>query len=160
VRGDDPLQIQLEPARQFPACQSSSDCVSLKGWPSRFCFQRVRGVKVTAQGNDIDYGQPWFVIQTPAGKRGIQHAAGRLWGSLPFDEDVWSATRYSETDFRDPAGLLVIDARGQNASGEHWRVFGHAFETVSYRKVSPGYTSVLDKVLDSACIQPWRMQQR
>lgn len=41
-----------------------SDCVSLKGWPSMFCLQRVRRVKVTAHGNDIDYGQRWFVIQT------------------------------------------------------------------------------------------------
>lgn len=91
VQHDDTLEIKLEPARPFRTCQSSPDCVSLKGWPSRFCFQRVRGVKVTAQVNDIDYGQRLFVVQRPAGKCVIQHAAGGMWGSwLPFDEDVWS----------------------------------------------------------------------
>jgi hypothetical protein len=147
--------IKLEPALQFRTCRSSSDCVSLKGWPSRFCFEKVHGVKVTAQGHDIDYGQRWFVIQTPAGKRGIQHGAGAMWSfGLPFDQDVWAATQYSETDYRDPDGFLIIDARGQNTSGEHWRVLGHAFETASYDKVSTEYTGVLDKVLDSACVLP------
>jgi hypothetical protein len=155
VQGDETLQIKLEPARQFPACRSSSDCVSLKGWPSRFCCQRVHGVKRTAQGNDIDYGQRWFVIQTPAGKRGIQHGAGVMWSfGLPFDEDVWSATQYSETDYRDPDGLLVIDARGQNANGECWRVLGHFGETAAYRKVTQDRAGLLDKVLDSACALP------
>jgi len=153
VQGDETLAIQLAPAGQFRMCQSSSDCVSLKGWPSRFCFQKVHGVKVTAQGNDIAYGQRWFVIQTPAGKRGIQHGAGGMWSfGLPFDEDVWSATEYSETDYRDPDGFLIIDARGQNASGEHCRVLGHFGETASYRKVQAQDAGLLDKVLDSACV--------
>jgi hypothetical protein len=153
VQRDDTLQIKLEPARQFPACRSSSDCVSLKGWPSRFCFQRVHGVKVTAQGNDIDYGQRWFVIQTPAGKRGFQHGAGGMWSfGLPFDEDVWSATEYIETDYRDPEGFLIIDARGQNVNGECLHVLGHFGETASYRKVSQDQAGLLDKVLDSACV--------
>jgi hypothetical protein len=155
VQRDDTLEIKLEPARVFQACQSSSECVSLKGWSSRFCFQRARGVKVTAQGNDIDYGQRWFLIQTPGGKRGIQHAAGGMWGSgLPSDQDVWSAVQYGETDFSGPDGLLIIDARGKSASGEYWRVLGHFGETASYRKIQAQDAGLLDKVLDSACVQP------
>jgi len=155
VQRDDTLQIKLEPARLFLACRSSADCVSLKGWPSRFCFQRVRGVKVTAQGNDIDYGQRWFVIKTPAGKRVIQHGAGGMWSfGLPFDQDVWSATQYSETDYRDPDGFLIIDARGKNVNGECWRVLGHFGETASYRKVPAQQAGLLDKVLDSTCVKP------
>ena len=127
-----------------------------EGRPSRFCFQKGSyGVTVTAQGNDIDYGQRWFVIQTPAGKRGIQHGAGGMWSfGLPFDEDVWSATEYIETDYRDPEGFLIIDARGQNVNGECWHVLGHFGETASYRKVSQDQAGLLDKVLDSACALP------
>jgi hypothetical protein len=78
-----------------------------------------------------------------------------MWSfGLPFDEDVWSATQYSETDYRDPDGLLVIDARGKNANGECWRVLGHFGETAAYRKVTQDQAGLLDKVLDSACALP------
>lgn len=123
MQRDDTRQIKLEPARQFPACRSSSDCVSLKDWPSRFWLQRVHGVKVTAQGNDIDYGQRWYLIQTPPGKRGIQ------------------------TDYRDPEGFLVIDARGQSADGECWRLLGQLGETASYSEVTQDQAGLLDKLL-------------
>ncbi len=163
VQGDETLQIKLEPARPIRACKSSSECVSLKAFLGTFCFQRVQGVKATKQVNDVDYGARVFLMQTPTGKVGIQHGSGPMWGSgLPFDEDVWSAAEYSETDYRDPDGLLIIDARGQSASGERWRVLGHAFETAAYRKVTQDQAGLLDKVLDSACVLPrprWTQQR-
>src|SRR5580700_6342472 len=42
VQRDDTLQIRLGAARRFPACQSSSACVSLQGL-STFCLHGVRG---------------------------------------------------------------------------------------------------------------------
>ena len=128
------LEVKLDPAPQLKACPSSASCVSLKVFLSTFCLPRVRAVSVTAQVNDIDYGQRLFLIKTPGGRKGIQHAAGAMWGAgLPVDEDVWSAVEYRETDYRDPEGFLVIDARGKNSNGECWRVLGHAFETHQHR---------------------------
>jgi len=121
---------------------------------SEFCLPKIRGITVTGQHNDIDYGQRQFLLQIPTGRKGIQHAAGPLWGSgLPLDEDVWSAVEYSETDYRDLEGFTVLDARGRSSSGECWRVLRRAFETASYRKVSPDEASLLDKVLDRVCLR-------
>jgi hypothetical protein len=77
-----------------------------------------------------------------------------LWPVPPFDQDVWSAIQYSETDYSEPDGFRIIDARGKNTNLEYWRVLGHFGETASYRKVSRNETGLLDKVLDSACVLP------
>ena len=87
--------------------------------------------------------------------RQIQHAAGPMWGAgLPRDEDVWSSVEYSETDYRDLEGFLIIDSRGKNADGEYWRVLGRTFETASYRKLAKDEAAVLDKVLNGVCLRP------
>jgi hypothetical protein len=158
VEQDATVEVKIDPAPPLKACPSSASCLSLKGFMSTFCLPKVRGVSVTAQGNDVDYGQRLFLIQTPRGKQGVQHAAGPMWGSgLPLDEDVWSAVEYHETDYRDLEGFLVIDARGKASNGQCWRVLGHAFETASYRKLSADEASLLDKVLDGVCL---RLQPR
>lgn len=159
VERDATVEVKLDPAPQLKACPSSANCLSLKGFMSAFCLPKIRGVNVTAQSNDIDYGQREFVIQTLGGRKGIQHAAGPMWGAgLPLDDEVWSSVEYHETGYRDVEGFQVIDARGKTSNGECWRVLGHAFETASYRKLSADEVSLLDKVLDGVCLrlQPWK----
>jgi hypothetical protein len=141
-------------APRMNICVSSSTCLTLKGFPSTFCLPQVAGVKVTRQANDVDYGQRFFWFRTPRGKIGIQHASGPMWsGGLPFDQDVWSARRYSERSYVDPQGLAVNDARGQSPDGTYWRLLGHAFETAAYRNVAEQDTRLLNEVLDGACIE-------
>lgn len=158
IERDATVEVKLDPAPPLKACPSSARCLSIECFMSAFCLPKVRGVSVTEQGNDSDYAQRQFVIQTPSGSKGIQHAAGPMWGSgLPLDEDVWSAVEYRETDYRDLEGFLVIDARGKASNGECWRILGHAFETASYRKLPADEASLLDKVLDGVCL---RLQPR
>ncbi len=151
------ITIALAPAPRAKACGQPSRCMSLEGFHACFCLPRIRGVKVSAQGNDVDYGQRLFQVKTRNGTVAIQHAAGGMWGSgLPFNEDVWSASEYSEKTWVDDKGFFIIDARGKSANGRCWRVLGHAFETASYRNVPEQDTVLLDRVLDGACVKPVR----
>ena len=157
LTGDVTLAVALDgPTSPLQQCGACTNCVPLEGSRGVLCLPRVRGVHVSALGNDIDYGKRWFWIKTRTGKKtGIQHAAGGMWGSgLPFDEDVWSAREYRETDYRDASGLRVIDARGKNADGTCWRMLGKFGETASYRNVPAEDTPLLDEVLDGATVRP------
>jgi hypothetical protein len=138
-------------------CNGSASCVSLKYFGSAFCLPKIRGVKISKQGNDVDYGCRSFWIATPGGKVAVQHGSGPMWGNgLPFNEDVWASTEYNETAYQDREGVLVVDARGKTADGKCWRVLGHAFETVSYRRLTAQDAAVLDRVIDGACVKPTR----
>jgi hypothetical protein len=70
----------------------------------------------------------------------------------PSDELDWSAQNYVETSYRDPEGFLIIDARGKDIDGKCWHVLGHVFETAAYQNVPEEETSLLDRVLDGACV--------
>jgi hypothetical protein len=155
-----PVKIVLDgPAPLFRECNASSRCLSLGGFHSTFCLPRIKGVKVSNQGNDVDYGQRFFWTATAAGRVGIQHASGPMWGDgLPFNEQVWSAKDYTETTYRDRDGFWIIDVRVTSSYGLHWRLLGHAFETAEYRALPDGSTTLLDKVLDGACITPTRFE--
>ena len=150
------------PAPFAKECGPRPSCSSLRYFGSAFCLPKIHGVNVSKQGNDIDYGQRSFWITTSAGKVGVQHAAGPMWGSgLPLDEQVWSATEYTETSYRDREGLLITDARGKSIDGKRWRDLGHAFESASYRGVSEQQAVLLDRVLDGACVKPtWFPEHR
>jgi hypothetical protein len=148
------VEVQLDPiANSLRTCQTSADCRSLNGFMSEFCLPTVPGIKATQQRNDLDYGQRLYLIQTATGRKRIQHAAGPMWSGLPLDEDVWSAVDYTERDYRDLEGFLIVDARGSTADGKRWRVLGRAFETASYRELSPDEANLLDRVLDGACLR-------
>lgn len=148
------IEVTLKPASPAKPCSLSADCVSLGGFSARFCLPRVRGVRATEPGSDIDYGYRFHGVETPEGEKGIQHAAGPLWGlGLPFDDDVWTSVEYQETDYWDPSGFTVIDARGRTTKGEYWRIVGRVSETASYRRVSREATKLLDQVLDGVCMR-------
>lgn len=155
VSGDGPVTVVLTgPAPQAKACRAVSSCLTIEGFMSAFCLPGIPGVNVGKQSNDIDYGQRFFWVKTQDGQAGIQHAAGGMWGpGLPLDEDVWSARDYMETTYIDREGFSIIDARGKSGDGKCWRVLGHAFETASYRNVSAQDASLLDRVLDGACVK-------
>lgn len=154
----DNLEIVLSgPAPQMKPCTAASRCVSLKYFGSAFCVPGIKGVHVSKQGNDVDYGKRSFWIQSRDGKVGVGHGAGPMWGSgFPFDDDVWSATEYSEAAYQDQEGYLITDARGRDTEGKYWRVLGHAFETISYRDLSEQDARQLNRVIDSVCVQPTR----
>lgn len=150
------LAITLSgPTPQMKPCSASSRCVSLKYFGSAFCLPRIRGVNISKQGNDVDYGCRSYWVATQEGKIVAQHNAGPLWGpGSPLEEEVWSSTEYHETAYQDREGSLVTDARGESTAGKYWRVLGHSFESVSYRGVSAQQAAVLDPVIDGACIEP------
>lgn len=154
VHEDRNLAITLVgPAPRIKECGGFSNCVALKGFGSfsTFCLPKVPGVKISKQGNDIDYGRRLFWVGTDSGKAAIQHAAGGMWGSgLPEDEDLWSARQYTEISYIDREGFGIIDARGKSIDGRCWRVLGHAFETASYRNV-PEQEGVCWTVCSMAC---------
>jgi hypothetical protein len=154
--GEKPLVIILPgPAPQMTPCDGAGRCLSLKYFGSAFCLPKIRGVHVSKEGNDIDYGCRSFWIAMPDGRVGVQHCSGPMWGSgLPADEDVWSAAVYRETAYQDRQGFLITDARGESQYGRCWRVLGHPFEAVEYRGVSARDPAVLDRVIDGACLEP------
>lgn len=155
VAGNATFVIVLEPLPpSVNTCQALAKCLSLGGNLSEFCLPQVRGIRVSGKSSDIDYTQRSFEIKSSIGKRGILHASGPMWGSgLPLNWEVWSATEYSERDYRDLQGFLVLDARGKTITGEYWRVLGRAFETASYKNVSHNEAQLLDLVLDGFCIK-------
>ena len=150
------LSVRMDgPVSQARECGAQSNCYSVKYFGASFCLPKIRGVNVTKQGNDIDYGQRVFWIAAPDGKVGVQLAAGGMWGSgLPLDEEVWTAASYSETDYRDIDGFPIIDARGMSIDGRRWRILGHAFESATYRGVPEQDAVLLDRLLDGACVKP------
>lgn len=146
------LDSSALPAKE---CGNHVSCSSLKYFGSAFCLPRTRGVNVSKQVNDVDYGQRVFWVAGTGGKVGLRHAAGPLWGSgLPLDEQVWDASEYREIDYRDRDGQIIVDARGKSSSGKYWRQLGHSFESAWYRGVSDQDAIVLDRLLDGACVQP------
>jgi hypothetical protein len=155
------LKIAL--ASQVPRmkqCGASFGFVSLNGFMGRFCFPRVRGVNVTKQDNDVDYGMRVFWVATRSEKVAIRHGSGGMWGDgTPFDAEVWSARDYVEKTYSDPEGVNISDARGKSVDGKCWRVLGHAFESASYRNVSEQDAALLDRVLDGARVKRWPIPQ-
>src|SRR5262245_30836714 len=152
------LSIRLDgPAPQAPECGRQSRCSSLDYFGSAFCLPKLPGIKISSQTNDIDYRMRLFWIDASTGKVGVRHGAGPMWGAgLPFDEDVWNATEYKETAYRDRDGFLIVDARGRSPDGKQWRDLGHFFESAAYRGVSQQEAIILDRLLDGVCVQPRR----
>ncbi len=156
VERDASLEIRLQPVdKALDLCSPSASCAPLPESLSEFCLPRVKGVRVGALVSDCDYVVRAFTVRTQAGRRGIGHASGVLWGSgLPHDEDVWSAVEYSETSYRDSRGFPIVDARGKAANGRCWRVLGRFNETAYYRDVPEEAIGLLDKTLDGVCARP------
>ncbi len=160
VERDAAVEIQLESdSGSLHACATSANCLSLKWFLSTFCLPKVRGVKATTQGNDIDYVEREFVIKTPGGTKGIRHGAGPNWGlGIPSDDEVWSSVEYHETNYRDLDGDQVVDARGKASNGEYWRFLARSSESATYYNLSADEAELLDKVLDGVCLR--RQPQR
>ncbi len=158
IREGQGITVTLDGAPlHLPACKPAANCTSLTGFSASFCLPKIAGVKISDQDNDVDYGQRRYLVSTPIGTVGIQHAAGPMWGSgLPLDSDVWAARDYVEVSYIDDEGFSIIDARGQDMDGKCWRLLGHVFETASYRNVPEPDTRLLDRVLNGVCIHPNR----
>lgn len=152
-----PIRITLQSSHDaLPECSKKSSCSSIGGFGCIFCLPHIPGVKISEQGNDIDYGQRIFSVRSNHGQQFIQHAGGPMWGpGIPFDEDVWNSVEYSEKTYRFGAGL-VVDARGQTKSGKFWRYVGRFGESASYRYVDKESATQLDRVLDGLCIREER----
>ena len=148
------IRITLKQSQgTLPVCSQKSPCSSIDGFGCVFCLPHIPGIKISEQGNDIDYGQRIFSVRSNHGRQSIQHAGGPMWGpGIPFDEDVWDSVEYLEKTYRFGAGL-VLDARGQTKSGKLWRIIGRFGETASYREVDKESATQLDRVLDGLCIR-------
>ena len=148
------IRITLKQSQgALPVCSKKFPCSSIGGFGCVFCLPHTPGIKISEQGNDIDYGQRFFSVRSNLGRQSIQHAGGPMWGpGLPYNRDVWDSVEYSEKTYRFGAGL-VVDARGQTRSGKFWRIIGRFGETASYRDVDKESATQLDRVLDGLCIQ-------
>jgi hypothetical protein len=133
-------------------CSNKSSCESIVGFWGIFCLPRLNGIKVSKQGNDVDYGQRFFSVQSKDGLRSIWHGSGPSWDwGMPSNEDVWRSVEYSEQSFQ-VGDYVVVDARGQTSEGKFWRYVGRWGESASYRDVDRESANQLDKVLDGICI--------
>jgi hypothetical protein len=148
------VQIILKQIQgRIPACSSKNLCTSVNGFGNVFCLTGVKGVKISDQVNDIDYGNRIYSVKSKSGRQVMQHAGGPMWGAgLPFDENVWTSIEYSEKTYAN-GSQYVVDARGKSSSGKLWRSIGRFGETASYYDVDHGSATLFDRVLDGMCIQ-------
>lgn len=143
---------RLDNTRPFPTCTATESYVGIDGWGASFRFPKVEGVKVSKQGQDIDYGARSYYVETKKGPRGIRHGSGPLWGlGMPFDSDVWRSVKYEETSY-DFGRQTIVDARGQWRNGQRWRYLGKLGESAAYSDVDDATSKILDKVMDGACL--------
>src|SRR5579862_7921733 len=112
------VRITMQQSRGvLSECSNKIQCTSIEKWGCVFCFPRIKGIKISEQGNDIDYGNRVYSVRSKHGLQGMRHGGGPMWGAgLPFDEDVWDSIKYTEKTYSYGSGF-VIDARGQTKSG-------------------------------------------
>jgi hypothetical protein len=152
--GEVQVTLQSEEARAFPVCSSSAKYDGIDGWGASFQFPRITGVKVNAQGRDIDYGARSYYLDTKTGPKGIRHGSGPMWSlGTPSDLEVWRSIKYEETAYSNGVAPIV-DARGQLLDGTHWRYLGKFGESASYSGVDEATALILDRFLDGACLKP------
>jgi hypothetical protein len=145
---------RLSETRVFPPCSDVGRYQGIDGWGASFVFPITAGVKASKQGQDVDYGQRNYYVETKQGPKGIMHGSGPLWSfGLPFDPDVWRSVRYEEVRY-EVGGLTIIDARGEFPNGRRWRSLGKFGESASYSDVDLATAKILDKLLDGACLKP------
>src|SRR6185437_6617119 len=145
---------KLNEGRAFPICTDSPQYVGIRGWSGSFQFPKIRGVKVSSQGNDIDYGAQYYYVKTKHGRKAILHGAGAMWSfGIPSNQDVWRSVKYEEITY-DVGRIAIFDARGEFANGNRWRFLGEFGESASYSDVDEATAKLLDQVLDGACMKP------
>ena len=143
---------KLTQSRIMPVCVNGGRYVGIEGWRALLQFPRVPGVKVSEQGNDIDFGIRFYSVKTSKGHKGIRHGSGPFWSrGTPSDMDVWRTITYEETTLV-AGGQTVTDARGQLANGSRWRFLGRAGESADYSDVDQATAKILDQILDGACL--------
>ena len=139
--------------RTFPTCSNSGSYVGIDGWGATFRFAPVQNVKVSQQGQDVDYGGRNYYVETKSGPKGISHGSGPMWSfGIPTDMDVWRSVKYEEITY-DHGRVTIIDTKGQYANGNHWRYLGQFGESASYSDVDEQTAMTLDAFLDGACIK-------
>jgi hypothetical protein len=145
---------KIERNRSFPTCSNTGQYLGIDGWGASFQFLKVAGIKASAQGHDIDYGNRSYYVDTEGGPRGIRHGSGPMWSfGIPIDQDVWRSVKYDEVTFA-VGRLTIIDARGQFADATRWRELGKFGESASYSGVDEAIAKILDQFLDGACLKP------
>src|SRR5579872_433054 len=68
--------MEISQPKSAPVCRVNQTCETLRGWPATFCFPKVKGMKASRQGNDVDYGERAYTVRTPGGPKSIGHGAG------------------------------------------------------------------------------------
>jgi hypothetical protein len=151
------IQITLKQSEaKIPACSDKTVC-TLVGWGTVFCFANVKGVAVSEQANDIDYGNRIYSVKSEHGRQAMSHSGGPMWGfGRPYDEDVWSSAEYSEKTYRYGSNFndtnFVIDAKGKTKAGKYWRFVGRFGESAAYHHVDQESAALFDRALDGVCI--------
>jgi len=137
---------------EFRSCAANGKYVGIEGWGAVFRFPMIERVKVSDQGNDIDYGARNYYIKAKKVTARIRHGSGPMWGlGTPLDTDVWRSIKYEETAYTNGREIM-IDARGQLPDGTRWRNLGRFGETVSYSGADKTTAKIFDQMLDGACV--------
>jgi len=144
---------KLDGGANFPVCAVGGKYTGIDGESNSFHFRETPGVKVGRQGADVDYQARGYFVKTKQRERGIRHGRGPMWTlGIPSNHYVWQSVNYSETTY-DDEGSRIIDARGQLPDGSHWRTLTRLGESATYADAEQATAQLLDKFLDSACLQ-------
>lgn len=148
------IQIMLRRSQgAISVCSSKSICTSLAGGSSVFCFANVKGVKISEQVNDVDYGKLIYSVKSGHTRRYMSHGAGPLWSlGMPSDEDVWNSIEYSEKTYR-YGSSVIIDATGKSVSGTLWRSISMIGESTNYSDADQASATLFDQVIDGMCVR-------
>jgi hypothetical protein len=149
--GEPPLVLHLV-RRSLMRCHAKGTYRALAGWESQFRFAAMPSIRVSKQGQDVDYGMRIYSVKTAKGLQGIRHGSGPLWSlGLPSDSDVWKSVVLEEDSF-EVDGFRIVDSKGEWADGTRWRTIGKFGESASYSRMESEIAKVLDQFMDGLCI--------
>jgi hypothetical protein len=146
---------KLPAGRRLPLCRDlpTQETIGISGWESSFRFRKIRNIRPSRQGADVDYGIRTY-RRADVKKQAIVHGSGSMWSFGSPDPDyVLSSVEFEEASF-EIAGRLIIDARGRFPDGTRWRVLARFGETASCKDASDSDAALFDRFLDGACFAP------
>ena len=154
VHGRSALRVTLhEITNAFPSVREGTNCETLDGWHTLFCFPKRPQIVAVRPFRDIDFRARTIVIRTEAGPKEMMHGVGPDWSSgVPNNEEVWGSVTYGESVYN-YGNFELVDARGSTAGGNVWRYFGRKGESAEYRDVDAAAARLFDQIIDGVCIQ-------
>ena len=155
---EEPLRVVLKKPVRRPFRGCSFHTILLRhGGPGALRFRKMTGVDACPFVRDDDYVARDYQVKTPSGAARVRHGAGAHWSrGAPSDQQVWDSPGYRESRYG-AGGLPVYDYRGRTKDGVHWRMLALFMEAAAYQTKDATAAAVLDRLLDSACVDVSRL---